>query len=281
MTERIVPPPSEKPVERADSTTRLEDYASDWQHGGKGGRPDDETRRQGVQARSTWFGKAGDITKKPPVWVGIAAALAMAGPRGRQAAKRGAVRYVAGAGAHLAVKLIVGRSRPPGASSHTSIGPITSSFPSGDCASELAFSLGVAQELIGERPIGALDLYADTPHSFEDEDRAAALFATHAAVAFHAARERVQLEQALSSRDVIGQAKGILMAQSHITADEAFDLLRRASQRLNRKLVSVAEDIVDKNKTADLREGPGASSLGSSILPCPPVSCGALTGRSW
>ncbi|MCA1704565.1 MAG: GAF and ANTAR domain-containing protein, partial [Actinobacteria bacterium] len=105
--------------------------------------------------------------------------------------------------------------------------------------------------LVGERPIGALDLYADTPYSFHDVDRAAAaLFATHAAVAFHAARERVQFEQALSSRDVIGQAKGILMAQSHITADEAFDLLRRASQRMNRKLVSVAEDIVDKNKTA-------------------------------
>lgn len=105
--------------------------------------------------------------------------------------------------------------------------------------------------LVGERPIGALDLYADTPYSFHDEDRAAAaLFATHAAVAFHAARERIQFERALSSRDVIGQAKGILMAQSHITADQAFDLLRRASQRLNRKLVSVAEEIVNKNETA-------------------------------
>ena len=101
---------------------------------------------------------------------------------------------------------------------------------------------------VGDRPIGALDLYADAPHSFQDEDRAAAaLFAAHAAVAFAAARQRVQFQKALASRDVIGQAKGILMSQSHISADEAFDMLRRASQRLNRKLVSVAQDIVDKN----------------------------------
>lgn len=100
----------------------------------------------------------------------------------------------------------------------------------------------------GDRPIGALDLYADAPNSFHDKDRAAAaLFAAHAAVAFAAARERIQFQEALASRDVIGQAKGILMTQSHITADEAFDMLRRASQRLNRKLVSIAQDIVDKN----------------------------------
>ena len=55
---------------------------------------------------------------------------------------------------------------------------------------------------------------------------------------------------ALATRDIIGQAKGILMAQSHLTSDEAFDLLRRASQRLNQKLVVVAESIVNKNPTA-------------------------------
>ncbi|MEY2404625.1 MAG: hypothetical protein QOD38_2176, partial [Acidimicrobiaceae bacterium] len=38
---------------------------------------------------------------------------------------------------------------------------------------------------------------------------------------------------------------GILMAQSHVSADEAFDLLRRASQRLNEKLTALAQRIVD------------------------------------
>jgi undecaprenyl-diphosphatase len=113
---------------------------------------------KGSKHGSTWFDKVGDVTKKPPVWAGMAAALAMTGPRGRQAAKRGAVSYVAGAAVHLAVKLVVSRSRPPGASSHTSIGPITSSFPSGHCASELAFSLGVAQEV----PWLIVPLYAAT-----------------------------------------------------------------------------------------------------------------------
>jgi GAF domain-containing protein len=98
----------------------------------------------------------------------------------------------------------------------------------------------------GGRTIGAIDLYADAPNSFSDEDLAvAALYAAHAAIAFSAARERQQLQEALISRDIIGQAKGIIMAQSRVGADEAFDLLRRASQRLNEKVVIVAQRVVD------------------------------------
>lgn len=53
-----------------------------------------------------------------------------------------------------------------------------------------------------------------------------------------------QLERALESRDIIGQAKGILMARQSITADAAFEILARASQRSNRKLRDVAADLV-------------------------------------
>jgi len=56
-----------------------------------------------------------------------------------------------------------------------------------------------------------------------------------------------QLREALASRDVIGQAKGILMAREVCTPDEAFDILRRGSQRTNRKLRDVAQDLVDVN----------------------------------
>jgi len=52
--------------------------------------------------------------------------------------------------------------------------------------------------------------------------------------------------QALQSRDVIGQAKGILMERRGISADEAFDVLRRASQSLNIKLTTVAQTLVDR-----------------------------------
>lgn len=54
----------------------------------------------------------------------------------------------------------------------------------------------------------------------------------------------VDLQEALTSRDVIGQAKGILMAAEGIPADAAFLLLVRASQRENRKLRVVASDLV-------------------------------------
>ena len=53
-----------------------------------------------------------------------------------------------------------------------------------------------------------------------------------------------QLQEAVATRDVIGQAKGILMATESISADEAFAILSRASQRENRKLRDVAAEIV-------------------------------------
>ena len=51
------------------------------------------------------------------------------------------------------------------------------------------------------------------------------------------------LERAIASRDVIGQAKGILMERHHISPDEAFEQLRLASQHQNRKLAALAEEL--------------------------------------
>jgi len=59
------------------------------------------------------------------------------------------------------------------------------------------------------------------------------------------------LEEALLSRDVIGQAKGILMAREGLTSEQAFDVLRRASQRENRKLYEVARNLVERNSSPD------------------------------
>ncbi|HET6875009.1 MAG TPA: ANTAR domain-containing protein [Acidimicrobiales bacterium] len=55
------------------------------------------------------------------------------------------------------------------------------------------------------------------------------------------------LRAALDSRDTIGMAKGILMAREGCTPDEAFDILRRASQRENRKLADLAAELVASN----------------------------------
>jgi GAF domain-containing protein len=92
--------------------------------------------------------------------------------------------------------------------------------------------------------MGALNLYSRQKRAFDVEDRAVgSIFAAHASVALFAARQKDQLEQAIETRDVIGQAKGILMAREDVTADQAFEILRRGSQRLNIKLQELARQV--------------------------------------
>jgi len=101
--------------------------------------------------------------------------------------------------------------------------------------------------------LGALNLYARTPGAFSEHDEEiTAQFAAHAAVvlanagAYWDARELSErLDQSMAARAIIEQAKGILMAAQHCTADEAFALLVKASQRENVKLRDLAARIVD------------------------------------
>ena len=96
---------------------------------------------------------------------------------------------------------------------------------------------------------GALNIYSRQPSAFGDEAHAVgAVLAAHAGVALATAREREQLHVALRNRDVIGQAKGMLMARGDIDEDQAFDILRKASQRLNIKLREVAQRVVDPDR---------------------------------
>jgi AmiR/NasT family two-component response regulator len=53
------------------------------------------------------------------------------------------------------------------------------------------------------------------------------------------------LEEALLSRDVIGQAKGILMERFHLTSDQAFEELRVSSQKFNRKVRELAAELAE------------------------------------
>lgn len=101
---------------------------------------------KGSRHGATWFGKAGDIAQQPPVWAGVALTLGVGGPRGRRAALRGSVCYAAAALAQITIKPVVGRSRPVGAGL-LRLGPVTSSFPSGHAATDLAFNLGASQEI--------------------------------------------------------------------------------------------------------------------------------------
>lgn len=89
--------------------------------------------------------------------------------------------------------------------------------------------------------LGALNLYAGRPRGFDRHAHLlGGLFADQAATALGEARHVAQLHQALASRDVIGQAKGVLMERFGVDADEAFRLLVVSSQEANMKLVAVA-----------------------------------------
>ena len=93
--------------------------------------------------------------------------------------------------------------------------------------------------------LGALNLYSRTPNAFDDEsEQVGLLFASHAAVAYAGVRKEAQLARAVDSRDLIGQAKGILMERYKISPERAFLVLTRASQNSNRKLHDIATELV-------------------------------------
>jgi GAF domain-containing protein len=93
--------------------------------------------------------------------------------------------------------------------------------------------------------MGALDVYSDTAHGFDPQaENAGLLLAAHAAIALKASRQGENLRIALDSRDIIGQAKGILMERYKIDTGHAFDLLVRSSQSTGRKLREVADELV-------------------------------------
>ncbi|HVL07370.1 MAG TPA: GAF and ANTAR domain-containing protein [Acidimicrobiales bacterium] len=95
--------------------------------------------------------------------------------------------------------------------------------------------------------MGALNLYSSAPDAFDDSDVAlATVFAVHASVAMSAARRQESLEKKAESRDVIGRAKGILMARSGVTDDEAFAMLKAASQRMNVRLRDIAQTVTEQ-----------------------------------
>ncbi|MBJ2122634.1 GAF and ANTAR domain-containing protein [Arthrobacter sp. MSA 4-2] len=97
--------------------------------------------------------------------------------------------------------------------------------------------------------LGALNLYSHEANAFTDEsENIGLLVASHAAVAFAGAEKNRQLNEAVDSRDVIGQAKGILMERHKITGQQAFMVLSFASQRTNTKLFEIANDLVNSGE---------------------------------
>jgi hypothetical protein len=129
----------------------------------------------------------------------------------------------------------------------------------GPLAATIGMRSLLALPLLDEGTLGALNLYARYPDAFGVIDRArGVLLASLAALAFSSAvhhedeaRRADDLQAALATREMIGQAQGILMERERITSDEAFDILRRASQHLNLKLREVAQGLVDTGERPD------------------------------
>jgi GAF domain-containing protein len=108
--------------------------------------------------------------------------------------------------------------------------------------------------------VGALNVYSRRRLGFTSADRdIALLLATHASLALanvqandNAALQAAHLRKAIESRDVIGQAKGILMSRRGIGAEEAFQILRRVSQDLNVKLANLAQTLAERHTELDI-----------------------------
>ncbi|WP_409180202.1 ANTAR domain-containing protein [Amycolatopsis sp. VS8301801F10] len=143
--------------------------------------------------------------------------------------------------------------------------PVSDAFPEfGRRAGQLGFGSLLAATLLPDRksdlPPGAINLYSRRAGVFDDAavDNALVL-ASHASLALSgtaahtaAALKEAHLQRAVDTRDVIGQAKGILMNRRGISADEAFDILRRTSQDLNVKLVDLAHTLAERHQELDV-----------------------------
>lgn len=118
----------------------------------------------------------------------------------------------------------------------------------------------VACHLPGQRTAPArLNLY--TRHALEpDAVEIAGLYTTHAAIAVSHATQVEHLTTAMTSRERIGKALGVLMHRHNLAADQAFDLLVQVSQHLNVKLRDLADIVLEtttrNGETTDMARRP-------------------------
>jgi hypothetical protein len=130
----------------------------------------------------------------------------------------------------------------------------------------LALAAGIrsilALPFAADSQVGALNLYSRYPAAFGIDDRAkAAIFVTLANIALSVAHAHEEEERrafdfhaALSNRERIGEAMGILMERERITSEAAFAILRHASMHLNVKLQEVARNLIETGEDPDTGE---------------------------
>ncbi len=130
-------------------------------------------------------------------------------------------------------------------------------------AVELGVLSGLSVKLYtADRTAGALNLFAFKPNAFDGEDETiATVLAAHAAAAILASRQGEQLQSALTTRDRIGQAKGIIMERYGIDDVAAFEMLKRLSQDSNVRLADIAQQVIDTRSSRWRAATPNRRSL--------------------
>ncbi|MBY4127634.1 GAF and ANTAR domain-containing protein [Rhodococcus fascians] len=107
-------------------------------------------------------------------------------------------------------------------------------------------SLAAFQLYSNADDLGALVFYSNQPGAFDaDAVEIGEALAAHAAIAMLSARDNEQFRTGLASRDIIGQAKGMIMERYDLDAVQAFELLAKLSQQQNLPLHKVANDLIE------------------------------------
>lgn len=104
--------------------------------------------------------------------------------------------------------------------------------------------------------LGALNLYGGETNVFDDESiLIGEVLAQHASVALARLNSEARFQKALDSRDIIGQAKGLLMQRNGVDGLHAFRMLLKVSQESHTKLVDVARWLVDSHESRISKAG--------------------------
>lgn len=104
----------------------------------------------------------------------------------------------------------------------------------------LSFQLFTTQQTMG-----ALNVYAETANAFDDRaEEIGIVYATHTALVWDSVLRENQFRSALASRDIIGQAKGMIMERFDIDALRAFQMLKQLSQEANVPITDIAARII-------------------------------------
>ena len=125
-----------------------------------------------------------------------------------------------------------------------------------------ALELGIASQMgvrlyVEDKTLGGLNMYSTSTETLDEEvEQIAELFAVHAALALGRARHEENLNAAMSTRRVIGQAVGMVMERYALDEESAFGYLTRVSQQANVKLRDVAQELVDQAEARATKPGP-------------------------